>query len=211
MRCTSQWTSIFLFFILGVSFVFGQKNNSKPEIVGQTPLPLVTSEGTPITVKLTNLIVNDADATPVYPDGFTLEINSGENYELKGNVITPDNGFVGRLSVRVRVNDGENNSDRFNLQIEVTGSQNVAPKITGQVPLSVNEGASLTVNLSHLQVTDPDNSYPNGFTLKLFPGKDYTLNGNTVTPSPNFSGDLKVPVTVNDGQNESNRFELRIM
>ena len=210
MRYTSQWPPIFIFFILGVSFAFGQENNSKPEIVGQTPLPLVTSEGTPITVKLTNLIVNDADATPVYPDGFTLEINSGENYEVKGNVITPDNGFVGRLSARVRVNDGENNSDRFNLQIDVTGSQNVAPKITGQVPLSVNEGASLTVNLSHLQVTDPDNNYPNGFTLKLFPGKDYTLNGNTVTPSPNFTGDLKVPVTVNDGQNESKRFELRI-
>ena len=136
MRYTSQWTPIFIFFVLGVSFAFGQENNSKPEIVGQTPLPLVTSEGTPITVKLTNLIVNDADATPVYPDGFTLEINSGENYEVKGNVITPDNGFVGRLSARVRVNDGENNSDRFNLQIDVTGSQNVAPKITGQVPLS---------------------------------------------------------------------------
>ena len=45
--------------------------------------------------------------SPVYPDGFTLEINSGENYEVQGNVITPDNGFVGRLSVRVRVNDGK--------------------------------------------------------------------------------------------------------
>ena len=103
MRYTSQWTPIFIFFVLGVSFAFGQENNSKPEIVGQTPLPMVTSEGTPITVKLTNLIVNDADATPVYPDGFTLEINSGKNYEVQGNVITPDNGFVGRLSARVRV------------------------------------------------------------------------------------------------------------
>ena len=70
--------------------------------------------------------------------------------------------------------------------------------------------ASLTIELSHLQVTDPDNSYPNGFTLKLFTGNNYTLNGNTITPSPNFSGNLKVPVTVNDGQNESNRFELKI-
>src|SRR5688572_23742143 len=180
MQYASQWTPIFIFFVLGVSFAFGQKNSSKPEIVGQTPLPLVTPEGTPIAVKLTNLIVTDADATPVYPDGFTLEINSGENYEAQGNVVTPDNDFVGRLSVRVRVNAGENNSDRFNLQIDVTGSQNIAPKITGQVPLSVNEGASLTVNLSHLEVTDPDNNYPNGFTLKLIPGKDYALNGNTV-------------------------------
>ena len=72
------------------------------------------------------------------------------------------------------------------------------------------QGASLTINLSHLQVTDPDNSYPNGFTLKLFNGNNYTLNGNTVTPSIDFSGSLKVPVTVNDGQKESDRFELII-
>ena len=72
--------------------------------------------------------------SPVYPDGFTLEINSGENYEEQDNVVTPDDDFVGRLSVRVRVNDGEDDSDWFNLQIDVTGSQNVAPKITGQYP-----------------------------------------------------------------------------
>ncbi len=136
-------------------------------------------------------LCNDADAAPVYPEGFTLEIDSGENYAEQGNVVTPDNGFAGRLSVRVRVNDGENNSDRFDLQIDVTGSQSVAPKITGQVPLSVNGGASLTVDLSHLQVTDPDNSYPNGFTLKLFTGNNYSLNGNTVTPSPEFLGQPK--------------------
>src|SRR5688572_33215560 len=111
MRYTLQWTSLFIFFLLGVSFAFGQKNNSKPEIVGQTPLPLVTSAGTPITVNLTNLIVNDVDAVPVYPDGYTIEINSGKNYGVQGNVVTPNSGFVGRLSVRVRVNDGKNDSD----------------------------------------------------------------------------------------------------
>ena len=61
-------------------------------------------------------------------------------------------------------------------------------KLPARSPLSVNEGASLTIALAHLQVTDPDNTYPNGFTLKLFPGNNYTLNGNAVTPSPNFSG-----------------------
>src|SRR5688572_21551869 len=152
MYYTSHWTRFFIFFLLGTSFALGQKNDSKPKIVGQTPLPLVTSEGTPLTVRLTNLIVNDADATPVYPDGFTLEINSGKNYTVQGNVVTPYNGFAGRLSVRVRVNDGKNNSDWFDLQIDVTASQNVAPKITGQVPLSVKEGESLKIDFSHLQV-----------------------------------------------------------
>ena len=129
---------------------------------------------------------------------------------MNGNTVTPSPNFSGNLKVPVTVNDGQNESNRFELKIEVIKKQNVAPKITGQSPLSVNEGASITIELSHLQVTDPDNTYPNGFTLKLFTGNNYSLNGNTVTPSPNFSGNLKVPVTVNDGQNESNRFELKI-
>src|SRR5688572_22978864 len=210
MNLRIQSAAILIFLLSCFSSTFCQQKNSKPEIVGQTPSPLVTSQGVPITIQLTNLIVNDADPSPVYPNGFTLEINDGKNYRAAGNVVTPDNDFVGRLTVRVRVKDGFDNSDWFDLQIDVTGSQNVAPRITGQAPLSVNQGGNLTVELSDLQVTDPDNNYPNGFTLKLFAGKDYTVNGNTVIPSATFSGNLKVPVTVNDGQNESNRFEVKI-
>ena len=166
------------------------------------------NEGANLTVNLNHLQVTDPDNN--YPNGFTLKLFPGNNYTLNGNTVTPSPNFSGDLKVPVTVNDGQSESNRFELKIEVIKAQNVAPKITGQVRLSVNEGASLTVDLSHLQVTDPDNNYPNGFTLKLFPGNNYTLNGNTVTPSPNFSGNLKVPVTVNDGQNESNRFELKI-
>ena len=91
----------------------------------------MTQEDSPITITLANLIVSDADPLPVYPDGFTLELNSGNNYEFSGATVTPDAGFSGTLTVRVRVNDGENNSDWFDLQIEVTAVPNVAPQITG--------------------------------------------------------------------------------
>ena len=178
----------------------------RQKLPGQVPLSM--NEGASLTIELSNLQVTDPDNS--YPNGFTLKLFNGKNYTLNGNTVTPSPNFSGDLRVPVTVNDGQNESNRFELRISVIKNQNVAPKITGQSPLSINEGASLTIELSNLQVTDPDNSYPNGFTLKLFPGKDYTLNGNTVTPSPNFSGDLKVPVTVNDGQNESNRFELTI-
>ncbi len=204
--------AIFAFIVFSVSPMasFGQQNNSKPVIVSQTPNPLTTNKDTPVTIALSNLIVTDQDPSPVYPNGFTLEVSSGKNYKVKGTTVTPDNNFTGQLIVPVQVKDGKNKSDKFDFQINVIGSQNVAPQITGQSPLSVNQGGNLTIEFGHLTVTDPDNAYPTGFTLKVFGGNNYTFNGNTITPSANFSGKLTVPVSVNDGQNESNRFDLKI-
>jgi gliding motility-associated-like protein len=189
---------------------FSQTNDSKPEITGQTPSPLTTQENTPITITLDNLIVSDADPLPVYPDGFTLELNSGDDYEFSGSTVTPDPGFSGALTVRVRVNDGENNSPWFDLAVEVTAAPNVAPQITGQTPITIDQGQSTTLTLSQLTVTDPDDSYPTGFALTVYAGSNYTFSGTTVTPAANFTGALKVPVSVNDGEDESNVFELTI-
>ncbi|HEX6889403.1 MAG TPA: tandem-95 repeat protein, partial [Chryseolinea sp.] len=189
---------------------FSQTNDSKPQITGQTPSPLTTQENTPITITLDNLIVSDADPLPVYPDGFSLELNSGDDYEFSGATVTPDPGFSGTLTVRVRVNDGKNNSSWFNLEVEVIAAPNVAPQITGQTPITINQGQSTTLTLSQLTVTDPDDNYPTGFALTVYAGSNYTFSGTTVTPASNFTGALKVPVSVNDGEDESNVFELTI-
>ena len=69
----------------------------------------------------------------------------------------------------------------------------------------------LSIQFSHLLVFDPDNDYPQGFSLKIFPGDNYSISGTTVTPAANFiNGTLSVPVTVNDGKNESAPFQLKI-
>ena len=196
-----------IFFIPAITS-FSQGNVTKPVITGQTPSPLVTQENTPITITLGNLIVTDPDPTPVYPDGFTLELNSGDDYEFSGATVTPDNGFSGILTVRVRVDDGENNSDWFDLKIDVVAAPNVAPQITGQVPISVNQGQSTAITLAQLTVNDPDNTYPTGFTLTVHSGSNYTFNGTTITPAANFVGALTVHVSVNDGEDQSNVFDL---
>ena len=41
-------------------------------------------------------------------------------------------------------------------------------------------------------------------------GNNYSLNENIVTPNRNFTGTLKVPVTVNDGLDESKKFDVKI-
>src|SRR5688572_19566674 len=125
-------------------------------------------------------------------------------------MITPNSGFSGNLTVPVTVNDGESVSNSFNLVVTVIEAPNVAPQITGQSPLSVNENESLTIELSHLQVTDPDNTYPTGFTLQVLAGQKYRYNVIKVNPSAGFSGNLTVPVTMNDGESVSNSFNLTV-
>lgn len=188
-----------------------QADNIKPVITGQVPLPLTATSGEKITIELSHLTVADADNT--YPQDFTLKVSSGENYDRDDNTITPDGNFVGMLNVPVTVHDGEDESAKYNLKVEVVAPSSAPPVITGQDGLTTNEDQSIIIQLDNLEVTDPDSKYPKGFTLNIPQGNgtNYSVSGNTITPTQNFSGTLNVTgVTVNDGRNESNAITLRI-
>ena len=85
-----------------------------------------------------------------------------------------------------------------------------APVITGQNSLSTLEDIPLTIGLDNLIVSDPQNTYPIGFTLTVLPGTNYTFVDTTVTPALNFIGTLTIPVKVNNGTADSNVFDLTI-
>lgn len=188
-----------------------QGNTTRPSITGQNPSPLETAINQPITIELTNLIVVDPDPQPVYPAGFTLDVDDGRNYSVNQNTVTPDRNFTGMLSVPVSVDDGRQRSRRFDLQIEVRAADaNKRPEITGQVELNIRPGESLELLLSHLIVNDPDNKYPDDFELNVYNGSNYDRRGNTITPRRNFVGTLTVRVSVNDGSSESSRYDLKI-
>jgi gliding motility-associated-like protein len=180
--------------------------NTPPTITGQVALS--TPRNTAITLQLSNLTVSDPDDT--YPTGFTMSVSPGTNYTVSGNTVTPANNFTGNLSVPVTVNDGTDSSAPFNVTIGVNAPANVAPSITGQIPLTITENQSLTIQLAHLTVTDPDDSYPTGFTLNVQPGNNYTVSGSSITPALDFTGTLFVRVTVNDGEADSQPFNLSI-
>ncbi|MEX1241822.1 MAG: tandem-95 repeat protein [Cyclobacteriaceae bacterium] len=179
--------------------------NNAPDIVSQVPLS--TNEEQAITIQFSHLTVTDPDNT--YPTGFFLNVQAGTNYSVSGTTITPNTDFNGPLSVPVQVNDGIANSDVFPVQIQVN-PLNDPPVITGQNTASTDEDQPVTIQLSNLIVTDPDNTYPSGFTLQVLEGTNYSFSGNTVTPSPNFNGTLTVPVRVNDGAANSNVFDLQL-
>jgi len=111
--------------------------------------------------------------------------------------------------VPVTVNDGFTNSEIFELTVSVTAI-NDPPVITGQTPLEVAEDASLTITLLNLTVSDPDNTYPDDFTLTVQDGINYTHVDNTITPEPNYNGNLTVPVIINDGTVNSDGYDLLV-
>src|SRR5690606_23260361 len=57
---------------------------------------------------------------------------------------------------------------------------------------------------------DPDNQYPDGFTINISPGNNYALSDHAITPAADFQGDLSISVTVSDGLLVSAPFPLII-
>ncbi len=74
--------------------------------------------------------------------------------------------------------------------------------------LCTAEETALEITLNDLTVTDPDNTYPDDFTLTAQDGENYTRTENSITPIENFVGDLSVAVTVNDGAADSEVFNV---
>ncbi|MEQ1862584.1 MAG: choice-of-anchor tandem repeat NxxGxxAF-containing protein, partial [Chthoniobacteraceae bacterium] len=179
--------------------------NDPPVITGQNSIS--TLPDTARTIVPGDLLVSDVDNS--YPTGFTLTVMDGANYTRTGNMITPASGFTGNLSVPAKVNDGAADSNVVNLVVHV-GAPNTPPSITGQNTVFTPQETARTIVFADLLVTDPDDTYPTGFTLTVLAGTNYTFAGNAVTPDVGFTGALTVPVKVNDGTNDSNVFNLTV-
>ncbi|HPM32184.1 MAG TPA: cadherin-like domain-containing protein, partial [Chryseolinea sp.] len=200
----------FLYQILLSFFLFLSLSSyaQVPSIDGQNTNPIIINEGQSHTVVFGDLIVTDADDT--YPTGFTLTVLAGTDYTVSTHTITPTADFNGTLSVNVQVTDAALNlSNVFPLQIQVD-AVNDAPVITGQNLVTINEDQGRLIAFSDLLISDPDNTYPTGFTLTVSGGTNYTFVGNTITPTSNFNGMLNVNVLVNDGAANSNIFPLEV-
>jgi gliding motility-associated-like protein len=88
---------------------------------------------------------------------------------------------------------------------------NEDPVITGQSGVfSTDEDTPFVISLDHLTVTDSDNTYPDDFTLTILGGVNYTFSGSEITPAENFFGELTIPLSVNDGIDESNQFDFSL-
>jgi uncharacterized repeat protein (TIGR01451 family) len=179
--------------------------NVPPVIVDQHPL--ATNEDSALTIALADLTVSDPDSDPA---DLVLSLESGEHYTITGvNEITPSTNYYGGLVVPVRVSDGLDTSDPFDVQVGVT-PVNDPPVINGQVALSTRTHTAITLTLDDLVVDDPD-SDSQELALAVEPGADYTITAfDEVTPNTGFAGTMNVPVAVSDGTDVSEIYDVAI-
>lgn len=89
-------------------------------------------------------------------------------------------------------------------------AENIAPVIVAQHPLAVYEDNELTITLADLVIVDADNKFPEQFSLSVSAADHYSVIENTIIVDENFNGELAVPVTVNDGEDDSDSYMLTI-
>lgn len=182
-------------------------NNTVPEVTG-TPSQLSTPEETPYTIQIDDLTIEDPDVVSF--ENYVIEVLPGDNYSVSGNEITPDLDFNGSLIIPVTVADEYETSEPFEINIEVTPVNDV-PVITSSVTDHITFLATpITIELADLEVSDVDNTYPDGFSIRALEGDNYTVNEATVTPDEGFEGELSVQVVVNDGADDSEPYVVPI-
>jgi len=181
-------------------------DNDAPIIEDQVPLSIDEDEQLPLDTGL--LTINDADVDPAYHVAYELSVYGGNNYSYANGILTPDAGFTGTLVVPVSVSDGAANSATFDLLVTV-GLADDPPVIQGQLVLQTPEDVSIVISTNDLVVDYPGHD-PATLSVIVYGGQFYTFTGTTVTPSPDFYGDLTVLVAVTDGVLESAVFPLTI-
>lgn len=179
-----------------------------PALIVGLSSEIVTPEDAAVMLSIEDLEIDAPDHA--IPGDFVLKIKAGDNYSINENVIVPAQDFYGFLPVPVTINDEETESPVFEANIEVS-PVNDPPLITSALKDFVTpKETSIEISLADLEVEDPDNKYPIGFTLQLLAGENYTIDTYVVTPVPDFVGTLMVPVVVNDGAGNSPVYEIVI-
>jgi len=176
--------------------------NAQNDIPVVTALPTVSfDEDTSHTLSVNDFTVVDVDS-----NSFTLNVQGGSYYSVSGQTITPDANYSGSLSVDITVSDGADSSIIHTLPVTVN-EVNDKPVISNQSSLALDEDSNIVLNVAQLTIADPDDS---SFTLTVNSGSNYTVAGSTITPTADFEGSLTVPVTVNDGEVDSDSYNLSI-
>jgi hypothetical protein len=169
------------------------------EVTSDNDAPVITSTPTTTATEDTEwsytIIATDVDGdiptftAPNLPTGMVLV----------GNKLswTPQNGVATSGEITVTANDGNDALADQKFTVAVTGVNN-APTLTTTTPQTIKQGETLTLTVAMTNGADVDNTLTDA-SIFIGAGTNYTVTGQTITPTLDFVGELTVPVSVTDG------------
>ncbi|MDM8536180.1 Ig-like domain-containing protein, partial [Desulfobacterales bacterium HSG17] len=185
-------------------------SNNTPEVAADN---YTTDEDTKLAIDAeSGILANDSDPDKDKLAASIVEKTSNGELTLNNDgsfIYTPAKNFSGTDIFTYSINDGTEDSAIAAVTLTIN-PVNDRPVITGQSPMFFKQDTSFNISLNHLEANDPDNKYPDDFTLGIYEGENYTIEGSNITPLPGVTGTLIVPVTINDGQETSEPFNLNI-
>lgn len=163
-------------------------------------------EGTTVVVPVSAVDTDLTDLirlTASLPEFATLDAPLSATGTIASTItISPPIGAVGTYNVWVRARSGSSGceTEKFCIHVTAAGAANVAPTITVDTDVTVNEGVLLTLNAT----TSDANGDAVTLTASGLPtGATFTATGNTGvmtwTPTMLQSGSYTVTLTANDG------------
>lgn len=170
--------------------------NDAPTITGSTDMS-VEEDGS-FQVQASHLTIVDIDNEDT--SGFTVSVEAGDNYTVEGtDTVKPAENFNGALSVNVKVNDGEADSEMVTADLTVT-PVNDAPTLVADTHTVQQDSAASTIN-----VLANDSDIDEGDSLTLvsvsYSGTgSASVSGNNIsyTPGNGFSGSETFEYTAKD-------------
>lgn len=131
-------------------------------------------------------------SAPVLPSWLSFDPSTGKLTGKPGNDHTGDN------PVTLEASDGVLSTKQvFTIEVINVNNTPVIVGMTKSVKTALN--TPVDIALTDLLVQDPDNLFPEDFSLHLNEGDHYTVSGNTVIPDAEYIGTLQVQTRVNDG------------
>jgi hypothetical protein len=104
------------------------------------------------------------------------------------------------IHISVWADDGYDGVDTTKLNITIT-SVNDPPQITDVPSPTINNDSLYVFIIDSVNYNDPDNDV---CTLTIKQGNYYSISGDTIQPSLDFSGTLIVPFSISDGELTAN-------
>jgi hypothetical protein len=198
-------------------FAHMEAYNFRAPVISNIPNVTIKENETFKTINLNNYVFDPQDPDNEITWSFTPSPAVHFNISISNGVATISSKnpeWDGSENITFKAADsGHGGTPLFDTEVVTIYAQaiNDPPVIQNQQSVTVEEDSQITVQFSHLVVDDPDNKYPDDFTLHVLPGSNYTIIGSyTVKPNSNYYGTIYVPVYVNDGQANSNTYNLMI-